>query len=187
MRHSTLIGPPEECPSTAGGPYLPTSPPCAVATLFDMAMWGDTGSAVVLLGKAPGYHAFYPYLSACLPVCLAMSPRLPRFCLQPAMPPLLATLTNLPSRFWQLLERSTVHHLQSLLCDYTAHVSLLALHEAIRAMGDTTNQAPVHLCDSWRWLALEGELCAVCDLQATLTMNGVLLTITADAKTPTGV
>ena len=43
----------------------------------------------------------------------------------------------------------------------------------------------MHLCDSWRWFALEGELCALSDLQATFTMNGVLLTITADIKTPT--
>ena len=46
---------------------------------------------------------------------------------------------------------------------------------------------PTHLCDSWRWLASEGKLCAVGDLQATLTTNGVLLTFTAGVKTPTGV
>ena len=45
----------------------------------------------------------------------------------------------------------------------------------------------MHLCDSWRWLVPEGELCAVGDLQKTFTMNGVLLTVTADVKTPTGV
>ena len=57
-----------------------------------------------------------------------------------------------------------------------------ALHEAIRAPGEVANKAPTHLCNSWRWLALEGELCAVSDLEATLTTNGVLLTITADLR-----
>ena len=106
---------------------------------------------------------------------------------QPAMPPLPTTLTDLPGRFLRLLKRNTVPRRQSLLCDYTSDVSLPALHEVIRTLGDITIQTPMHLCDSWRWLALEGELCAVSDLQATFTMNGVLLTITTDIKTPTGV
>ena len=45
----------------------------------------------------------------------------------------------------------------------------------------------MHLCDLWLWLVLEVELFAVGYLQTTFTMNRVLLTITADVKTPTGV
>ena len=47
-------------------------------------------------------------------------------------------------------------------------------------------QCPV-ISDTWRWLTLEGELHAVSDLQVMLTTNGVLLSITADVKTATGV
>ena len=106
------------------------------------------------------------------------------------MPPLPASLTDLPGRFLRLLERSTEPRLQSLLCDYTTDVPLPALHElheAVRALNDTTGAAPSHLCDTWRWLTLEGELYAVSDLQVMLTTNGVLLSVTADVKTATGV
>ena len=92
------------------------------------------------------------------------------------MPPLLAAL---PNRVLRLLEHSAVPGLQLLLCDYTADVSLLTIHEAVQAPGDIPNQAPVHLCNLWRWLALEGELCAAGDLHVSLFMTGVLLTITA--------
>ena len=103
------------------------------------------------------------------------------------MPPLPASLTDLAGRFLRLLERSAVPRLQSLLCDYAADVSMPALHEAIRALGGVANKAPTHLCESRRWLALEGELCAISDPQAKFTTNGVLLTVTADVKTPAGV
>ena len=62
-----------------------------------------------------------------------------------------------------------------------------ALHEAIWVVGEVAHKDPTHVCDSWRWLALEGEFCVVCDLQETLTTNGMLLTVTADVKTPKGV
>ena len=58
------------------------------------------------------------------------------------MPPLPASLTDLPGRFLRLLERSTEPCLQSLLCDYTTDTPLPALHEGIRALGDTTRAAP---------------------------------------------
>ena len=103
------------------------------------------------------------------------------------MPPLPASLTDLPRRFLRLSERSTEPRLQSLHCDYTTNVPLPALHEAIRALGDTTGTAPGHLCDTWRWLTLEGELSAVSDLLVMLTTNGVLLSVTAHVKTSTGV
>ena len=77
--------------------------------------------------------------------------------------------------------------MQSLLSDYTTDVPLPALHEAITALGDTTGAAPGHLCDTWRWLTLEGELSAVSDLQVMLTTIGVLLSVTANMKTSTGV
>ena len=100
-----------------------------------------------------------------LPCCL---------CSQSDMPPLPASLTDLPGRFLRLLECSTDPRLQSLLSDYTTDVPLPALHEAIRALGDATGTAASHLCDTWRWLALEGELSAVSELQVMLTTNGVL-------------
>ena len=103
------------------------------------------------------------------------------------MPPLPASLTDLPGRFLRLLERSTEPRLQSLLCDYTTDVPLPALHEAIIALSETTGTAPGHLCDTWCWLTLEGELYAVSNLQVMLTTNGVLLSVTADVKTATGV
>ena len=103
------------------------------------------------------------------------------------MPPLLASLTDLPGRFLRLLERNIEPRPQSLLCDYTTNVPLPALHEAIRALGEVTSKTATHLCDTWRWLVLEGELYAVSDLQAMLTTNGILITITADVKTTTGV
>ena len=103
------------------------------------------------------------------------------------MPPLPASLTDVAGRFLRLLERSTEPRLQSLLCDYRTDVPLPTPHEAIRALGDTTGAAPGHLCDTWRWLTLEGELSAVSDLQVMLTTNGVLLSVTADVKTSTGV
>ena len=77
--------------------------------------------------------------------------------------------------------------LESLLCDYMAYVSLSPVHKAIKALGDIAAQAPMNLCDSWQWPVLDGELCTASDLQTTFTMNGVLLTITADIKTPTGI
>ena len=103
------------------------------------------------------------------------------------MPSLPASLTDLPGRFLRLLERSTQPRLQLLLCDYTTDVPLPALHEAIRALSDTTGAAPSHLLDTWRRLTLEEELYAVSDLQVMLTTNGVLLSVTADVKTATGV
>ena len=127
-------------------------------------------------------------LSRCLSHCLGeVSPWLPHLGIQLAMPPLLASLTDLPGRFLRLLERSTKPCLQSLLCEYTTNVPLLALHEAIRVLGEVTGKTPTHLCDTWRWLALEGELYAVSDLQAMLTTNGILITVTADVKTAMGV
>ena len=42
------------------------------------------------------------------------------------------------------------------------------------------------MCDTCRWLALEGELYAVRDLHAMLSTNGVLITVTANVKTTTG-
>ena len=116
-----------------------------------------------------------------------VSLRLPHPCFQFTMPPLPASLNDPPDRFLRLLERSTKPHLQPLLCDYTTGVPLPAPHEAIRALGEVTDKAPTHLCDTWRWLALEGDLCDVSDLQAMQTTNGVLPTVTADVKTPTGV
>ena len=62
-----------------------------------------------------------------------------------------------------------------------------ALHEAIRTLSDTTGAVPSHLCDTWRWLTLEGELYAVSELQVILTINGVLPSVTADVKTATGI
>ena len=118
----------------------------------------------------------------CLPNHLPCCP-----CSQSAMPPLPASLTDLPGRFLRLLERSTEPRLQSLLCDYMTNVPLRARHEAIGAFGDAAGAAPGHLCDTWRWLTLEGELFAVSDLQVMLTTNGVLLSVTADVKTSTGV
>ena len=53
--------------------------------------------------------------------------------------------------------------LYSLLCDYTSDVSLPALPAAMRALGVITTQTPMHLCDSWQWVAVEGELCVVID------------------------
>ena len=103
------------------------------------------------------------------------------------MPSLPTSLTDLPGRFLRLFERSTEPRLQSVLCDYTTDVPLPALHEAIRALGDTTGAAPAYLCDTWRWLTLEGELFAVSDLQLMLTTNGVLLSVTANVTTFTGV
>ena len=100
------------------------------------------------------------------------------------MPPLPASLTDVPCRFLRLLEQP---RLQSMLCDYTTDVPVSALHEAIRAPGEVTGKTPTHLCDTWRWLVLEGELYAVSDLQAMLTTNGLLITITANVKTATGV
>ena len=91
------------------------------------------------------------------------------------MPPLPASLTDLPGRFVRLLERSTEPRLQSLLCDYTTDVLLPAVHEAVRALNDTMGAAPRRLCDTWWWLTLEGELYVVSDLQVMLTTNGVLL------------
>ena len=76
---------------------------------------------------------------------------------------------------------------QSLLCDYTTDVPLPALHEAIRALSDTAGTTPSHLCDTWRWLTLEGELYAVSDLRVMLTTSGALLSVTANMKTTTGV
>ena len=113
-----------------------------------------------------------------LPCCL---------CSQSAMPPLPASLTDLPGRFLRLVERSTEPRLQSVSCDYTTDARLPALHEATRALGDTTGAAPGHLYDTWRWLTLEGELSAVRDLQVMLATNGVLLSVTTDVKTSTGV
>ena len=119
---------------------------------------------------------------------LCLPTRLPCYlCSRSDMPPLPASLTDLPGRFLRLLERSTESRLQSLLCDYTTDVPLASLHEAIRALGDAAGTAPGHLCDTWRWLALEGELSAVSDLQVMLTNNGVLLSVTADVKTSAGV
>ena len=103
------------------------------------------------------------------------------------MPPLPASLNDLPGQFLRLLERSTEPRLQSLLCDYTTYVPLPALHEAIRALSDTAGAAPSHLCNTWRWLTLEGELYAVSDLQVMLTTNGIWLSVTADVKTAIGV
>ena len=77
--------------------------------------------------------------------------------------------------------------MQSLLCDYTTHILLPTLHEATRALGEVTDKAPTHLCDTWRWLALEGDLYVVKDLPVMLTTNGVLITVTADVKTSKGV
>ena len=59
-----------------------------------------------------------------------------------------------------------------------------ALHEGVRAL---TGKEPSHLCDSWRWLTLEGEFYADSNLQVMITTNGVLLSVTADVKTATGV
>ena len=103
------------------------------------------------------------------------------------MPPLPASLTNLPGRFLCLLERSREPRLQSLLCDYTTDVPLPALHAAMRALGEVTGKARTHLCDTWRWLALEGDLYVVSHLQAVRTRHGGLITVTADVKTTTGV
>ena len=102
------------------------------------------------------------------------------------MPPLLASLTDLPGRFLRLLECGTEVRQQSLLCN-TTDIPLPALHGAIRALGEVADKAPTHLCDTWRWLALEGDLYAVNDLQAMLTTNGVLITVTADVNTTMGV
>ena len=77
--------------------------------------------------------------------------------------------------------------MHSLLCDYTADVPRPTLHEAIRALGDPAGTAPGHLCDTWCWPTLEGEPYAVSDLQAMLTTNGALLSVTADVKTSTGI
>ena len=103
------------------------------------------------------------------------------------MPPLAASLTYLLARFLRLLERSTEPCLQSLLHDYTIDVPLPPLHEAVRALSDTTDAAPSHLCDTWQWLTLDGELYAVSDLQVMLTTNGVLLFVAADVKMATGI
>ena len=103
------------------------------------------------------------------------------------MPPLPASLTDLSRWFLRRLERSTEPRLQSLLCDYTTEVPLPALHDAIRALSDTTGTTLGHLCDTWRWLTMEGELYAVSDLQVMLTTNGVLLSVTTNLKTATGV
>ena len=102
------------------------------------------------------------------------------------MPTLRASLADLPGPSLRLLERSTEPRLQLLVCDYTTDVPLPTLHEAIRALSDTTGAAPSHLCDTWRWFAVEGELYAVSDLQVMLATNGVLLSVTADVKTATG-
>ena len=103
------------------------------------------------------------------------------------MPALLASLIDLLGRFLRVLEHSTKPRPQSLLCDYTTDVPLPALHKAIRALGDTAGTAPGNLCDTWRRLTLEVELSAARDLQVMLTTNGVLLSVTADFKTLTGV
>ena len=103
------------------------------------------------------------------------------------MPPLPASLTDLHSRFLHLLEHSTEPRQHPLLCDYTTDFSLPALHEAIGALEDTVGAAPGHLCNTWCSLTLEGELYAVSDLLVMLTTNGVLLSVTADVKTSTGV
>ena len=42
----------------------------------------------------------------------------------------------------------------------TIDVPLPALHEAIRALSDTAGAAPSHLCNTWRWLTLEGAVAA---------------------------
>ena len=44
----------------------------------------------------------------------------------------------------------------------------------------------MNFCDTWRWLALEGELCSVSGFQATFTRNGVLLTVIGDVVVTTG-
>ena len=80
------------------------------------------------------------------------------------MPPLPTSLIDLPGRLLRLWERTTEPRLQSLLCDYTTDVPLPALHEAVRALGDTTGAAPSQLCDTCRWLTPEGELFAMGDL-----------------------
>ena len=112
-----------------------------------------------------------------LPCCL---------CSQSASPPLSASLTGHSGPFSRLLEPNIEPRLQSLLCDYTTDVPLPAVHQAIRSLGDTTEAAPGHLCDTWRWLTLEGELSAVSDLQVMLTTNGVVLSVTADVKISMG-
>ena len=98
-----------------------------------------------------------PLLLCRLPLCCLIgyprgevSPWLPHPCHQFTMPPLPASLTDLSSRFLRLLERNTEPRLQSLLCDYTTDFPLPALHEAIRTLGEVTNKAPTHLCDTWR-------------------------------------
>ena len=121
------------------------------------------------------------------PLVRAISRKKPRcLCSQSNMPPLPASLTDLPGRFLCLLEHSTEPRLQSLLCEYTTGVPLPALHEAIKALSGTTGAAPSHLCDTWRRLTLEGELYAVSDLQIMLTTNGVLVLVSADVKIATG-
>ena len=97
------------------------------------------------------------------------------------------SLIDLRGRFLRLFERSTEPHVQSPLRDYTTDAPLPALHEAIRALGDTADTAPGHLCDTWRWLTLQGEFSAASDLHVMLTTNGVLLSVIADVKTSTGV
>ena len=76
------------------------------------------------------------------------------------MPPLPASLTDLPGRFLRLLERKIEPRLQSLLCDYTTYVPLPTLHETITALSDTMGTTLGHLCDT---LALahtgRGALC----------------------------
>ena len=129
-------------------------------------------------------------VTACLPVCLSVL-RYPCDCsllvYSPSCLHCLHPALTFPAGFLRLLERSTVPRLKSLLCNYTVDVSIPALHEAIRVPGEVADKGPMHLCDSWRRLAFEGELCAVSDLQATLTTNGVLLTVTVNVKTSMGV
>ena len=100
------------------------------------------------------------------------------------MPPLPVALTHLPGRLWRLFERSTTPRL---LCHYTGDISLLALHGAVHFLGDISSQTRVQVCNTWWWLALEGELYAVSNLQTTLTTHGVLLTATADTSRAAGV
>ena len=51
--------------------------------------------------------------------------------------------------------------MHSLLCDYTTHIPLPALHEAVIALAEVADKPPTPLCDTSRLLALEGEFRAV--------------------------
>ena len=59
------------CPGAPNGLSFSTSPPCAVALLFHTALWGSTGLTEVMHG-GPQFSACL--VTACLPVCVTVSP-----------------------------------------------------------------------------------------------------------------